>query len=68
MPFWPTQPVTRRARVLSLLITPIACLGCGQEGVVVDEKTGGKRRQKMEDLQKKAELKRKSQEKKASSR
>jgi hypothetical protein len=54
---------------LSLLITPIACLGCAQEGVAVDEKTGGKRRQMMEDLQKKAELKRKSQEKrKASSR
>ena len=54
--------------VLSLLITPSVCLGCGQEGVVDDEKTGGKRRQMMEDLQKKAELKRKSQEKKTLSR
>jgi hypothetical protein len=65
---WPMPPVTRRSFTLSLLITPIACLGCGEESVSVNAKAGEKRRQRIEDLQKRADLKRKSEEKKAPSR
>jgi hypothetical protein len=63
----PTLPVTRRSFILSLLITPMACLGCGGDGVSVNEKAGEKRREKVEALQAKAELKRKSGAKKTSS-
>jgi hypothetical protein len=51
------QPVTRRSFSLLLLIAPMACLGCGDgEAVVTDG--GEKRRQKAEDLEKKAETNR----------
>jgi hypothetical protein len=62
---WPMQPVTRRSFALSLLLAPMTCLGCGGDGVVVDTKVGDKRRQKMEDLKKKANLKRDSPREKA---
>ncbi|HKI20932.1 MAG TPA: hypothetical protein VKA15_23775 [Isosphaeraceae bacterium] len=61
-------PFTRRSFALSLLIAPIACLGCGGDDVSVNTKAGEKRRQMIEDLQKRADLKRKSGEKKAPSR
>ncbi len=64
----PMPPFTRRSFTLSLLIAPLACLGCGGESVSVNTKAGDKRRQKIEDLQKRADLKRKSGEKKAPSR
>ena len=63
----PMPPFTRRSFTLSLLIAPLACLGCGGESVSVNTKAGDKRRQKIEDLQKRADLKRKSGEKKAPS-
>jgi hypothetical protein len=55
---------TRRSFTLSLLLTPMACLGCGGEVTVVTE-GGGRRRQRAEVLQKKADLVRKSQTEKA---
>jgi len=57
--------LTRRSFALSLLIAPMACPGCGGDIVSVNEKTGEKRRQKIEDLQKRADLARKSGKKKA---
>ncbi len=57
---WPMPPFTRRSFALSLLIAPMACLGCGGDVVVVDTKAGDKRRQRVEELQKKAGLVRKS--------
>jgi hypothetical protein len=65
---WPMPPVTRRSFALSLLTIPVACLGCGEESVSVNVKAGEKRRQMMEDLQKRADLKRKTGDKKAPSR
>ena len=65
---WPMPPVTRRCFALSLLLAPMACLGCGEESVSVNFKAGEKRRQMMEDLQKRADLKRKTGDKKAPSR
>ncbi len=43
---WSKQPVTRRTFAISLLIAPIACLGCGGNAAVVTE-GGDKRRQKL---------------------
>ncbi len=60
---WPTRPVTRRSFALSLLIAPMACLGCGAGGTVVTE-GGEKRRQKAEEFQKKGELNRSKSAKK----
>ena len=52
-------------RALELLdLAPMACLGCGG-GVTVVTEGGGKRRQRAEELQKKADLVRKSQKEKA---
>jgi len=65
---WPMPPFTRRSFALSLLIAPMACLGCGGDDVSFDAKAGEKRRQKIEDLQKRADLKRKPEEKKSPSR
>jgi hypothetical protein len=65
---WPRRPFTRRSFVLPLLIAPMTCLGCGEDRVTVNTKAGAKRRQRLEDLRKKAGLKRKSEEKKAPSR
>jgi hypothetical protein len=65
---WPMPPFTRRSFALLLLITPMACLGCGGESVPVNAKAGEKRRQMIEDLQKRAELKRKSGANKAPQR
>ena len=62
---WPMPPVTRRSFALSLLFAPLACLGCGGDTVSVDPKVGEKRREKMEDLQKKAELNAKIRRKKS---
>jgi hypothetical protein len=64
---WPMPTLTRRSFTLSLLIAPIACLGCGGESVSVSAKAGEKRRQRIEDLQKRADLNRKPGEKKAPS-
>jgi hypothetical protein len=61
----PTQSITRRSVLLSTLIAPLACLGCGGPTVEVDTKAGEKRRQKMEDLQKKANPKRNPKDDKA---
>jgi hypothetical protein len=61
-------PFTRRSFTLSLLITPMACLGCGAESISVDAKAGEKRRKRIEDLQKRADLERKSGEKNVPSR
>jgi hypothetical protein len=59
-------PVTRRLFALSLLLAPMACLGCGGEGVVVvDTKAGERRRKKLEDLKEKAHRKRDSPKEKA---
>jgi hypothetical protein len=55
------RPVTRRAFALSLLVAPMACLGCGGESATVNTKVGEKRRRKMENLQQKANVKRDSQ-------
>ena len=63
----PMPPVTRRSFAMSLLITPMACLGCGGESVSLNEKAGEKRRQRVENLQKKADLKPKPGDKKGSS-
>ncbi|MGP0069026.1 MAG: hypothetical protein ACLQGP_36175 [Isosphaeraceae bacterium] len=60
---WPMRPVNRRSFALSLLIAPMACLGCGGDAVVTE--SGGKRRQKAEGLEKKAEEIRDSGKKKA---
>ncbi len=62
---WPMQSVTRRSLLLSLLAAPMACLGCGGEGVTADPKAGEKRRRRAEELQKKADLTRKSGKKEA---
>ena len=56
MTSWPKRPVTRRSFTLSLLIAPMACLGCGGYGDTVVTEGGGKRLQRAEELQKKAEL------------
>jgi hypothetical protein len=64
----PMPPFTRRSFTRVLLIAPMACLGCGGESVSVNPKAGAKRRQQIEDLQKRADLERKSGEKKAPSR
>lgn len=53
----PMPPFTRRSFALSVLIAPMACLGCGGENVTVHEKASEKRRQRVEELQKKAHLK-----------
>jgi hypothetical protein len=59
------QPVTRRSFALALLIAPMACLGCGDGETVVTE-SGGKRRQKADELEKKADaIRGKSADKKA---
>jgi hypothetical protein len=49
------RPATRRSFALSLLIAPMACFGCGGDGVVVDTGGGDRRRQKAGELQKKAD-------------
>ncbi len=64
----PMLPLTRRSFAQFLLITPLGCLGCGGDGVTVNVKAGEKRAQKIESLQKKAELKRNTGAKKAPSR
>jgi hypothetical protein len=56
----PTLPFTRRSFALLPLLVPLACLGCGGEGVSVNIKAGEKRRRSVEDLQKRADVKRKS--------
>ena len=56
----PMRPVTRRSFVLSILVAPMASLGCGGDSVTVDTKAGERRRQKIEDLKNRAKLKRKS--------
>jgi hypothetical protein len=63
---WSMPPLNRRTFALSLLVTPIACLGCGGDNVSDDPKVGEKRREKMEAFQKKADLTRKSTAKKTS--
>ncbi len=60
----PMQPVTRRSFALSLLIAPMACLGCGGYGDTVVTKGAGKRLQRAEDLKKKGELNRSKSAKK----
>jgi hypothetical protein len=62
------RPITRRSLVLSLLIAPMTCLGCGAGGVTIDTKIGEKRSRKMEDLKKRAELKRQATKDKRRSR
>jgi hypothetical protein len=62
------RPVTRRFFILSMLVAPMTCPGCGGDSVVVNTKVGEKRSQKMEDLKKKADLKRQSTKDKARSR
>jgi len=61
----PLLSVTRRCFTLFLLIAPLACLGCGGDDVSINVKAGEKRRQKLEALKEKAELKRNSGAKKA---
>jgi hypothetical protein len=61
MTVWPMRLVSRRSFVVSLLIAPMACLGCGGDGVSVNAQVAEKRTRKIAGLQKKAELKRKSQ-------
>ncbi len=41
MTSWPKWPVTRRSFTLSLLIVPMACLGCGGYGDTVVTEGGG---------------------------
>jgi hypothetical protein len=67
----PMRPVTRRSFVSTLLITTMTCidLGCGSGAdVTVNPKGGGKRRQLIEDLQKRADINHNSKKKKAPSR
>ena len=52
----PLRPVNRRSFVLSALIAPMACLGCG--GDTVTTEGGTQQRQRIEKLEKKAELNR----------
>jgi hypothetical protein len=61
----PMRPITRRSVLLATLIAPMACLGCSGKAVEIDTKAGEKRRRKMEDLQKKASLKRDPKKEKA---
>jgi hypothetical protein len=65
---WAMRPVPRRTFVLSLLIMPMSCLGCGGDGVTVNTAVGEKRSQKMEDFRKRAYLKRQSTKETARSR
>jgi len=61
-------PITRRSLTLSLLVAPLACLGCGGDSLSFNPKVGEKRSQKMEGLRKQADLKRKTGAKKAPGR
>jgi hypothetical protein len=65
---WAMRPATRRSFILSLLIMPMTCLGCGGDSVTVDTRVGEKRSQKMEDFKSRAHLKRQSTKETARSR
>ena len=55
----PILPLTRRSLTRLLMMAPIFSFGCGGEKISVDLKTGEKRRERLEALQKKADAKRK---------
>jgi hypothetical protein len=65
---WLMPPSTRRSFVLSLLLTPMACLGCGGDNSLASTNGGKMRRKRAEELEKKAELNRKSDANNARSR
>jgi hypothetical protein len=67
MIYWSTRPVARRWFTLSLLLAPLACVGCGGGEGSVTTTGGEKRRQRAEGLKKKADMNGDSDVKKASS-
>jgi hypothetical protein len=61
-------PINRRSFTLSLFVAQLACLGCGGGNVSFNPKVGEERTQKIERLQKQADLKRSTGAKKAPGR